>query len=485
MYKHVFSKYLSIISLVVLLGFFAMTLFQVFLTANALAEEKRELLLENAENISLHTSASVREVHGPNNDVVYQLDGERLEPLLWLLSEAVDATVLVTDANGLVLMTAGDPDAKAFENTVSLEKIIKNIDDEYYAINTLGDLYEERHYNAAVPVTLEGGVILGYVFASAPADAFSQTLKSNLRIYLYSVLFALVLSLAFVWLMTDRFVRPLRQMAAASRSFARGDFSARVKVKGKDEVAQLGEALNNMAVSLSSVEMMRRSFIANVSHELKTPMTTIAGFIDGMLDGTIPQEKQAQYMKVVSDEVKRLSRLVRAMLDLSRIDSGEVKMNTVTMELTEMVCNVLVASEQRIEKKRLTVTGMEECEPQEICGDYDLMNQVLHNLLDNAIKFTDEGGNIHIRLYRENGRVYVSIRNTGEGIPADEMPRIFERFYKSDRSRSVDKNGVGLGLYIVHTVVRLHGGEIVVRSVQGEYTEFCFWIPEKEGFTNC
>ena len=480
MYKHVFSKYLSIISLVVLLGFFAMTLFQVFLTANALAEEKRELLLENAENISLHTSASVREVHGPNNDVVYQLDGERLEPLLWLLSEAVDATVLVTDANGLVLMTAGDPDAKRFEHTVSLEQFVKDMDGEYYAINTLGDLYEERHYNAAVPVTLEGGVILGYVFASAPADAFSQTLESNLRIYLYSVLFALILSLAFVWLMTDRFVRPLRQMAAASRSFARGDFSARVKVKGKDEVAQLGEALNNMAVSLSSVEMMRRSFIANVSHELKTPMTTIAGFIDGMLDGTIPQEKQAQYMKIVSDEVKRLSRLVRSMLDLSRIDSGELKMNTVRMDLTEIVGSVLVASEQRIEKKGITITGMEDCERQEMDGDYDLMNQVLYNLLDNAIKFTDEGGNIHIHLYRENGRVYVSIRNTGEGIPPEEMPQIFERFYKSDRSRSLDKNGVGLGLYIVHTVVRLHGGEISVRSVQGEYTEFTFWVPESK-----
>ena len=183
-------------------------------------------------------------------------------------------------------------------------------------------------------------------------------------------------------------------------------------------------------------------------------------------------------MKIVSDEVKRLSRLVRSMLDLSRIDSGELKMNTVRLNLTEVVGNVLVASEQRIEKKRLTITGLEDCERQEIDGDYDLMNQVLYNLLDNAIKFTDEGGNIHIRLYRENGRVYVSIRNTGEGIPPEEMPQIFERFYKSDRSRSLDKNGVGLGLYIVHTVVRLHGGEITVRSVQNDYTEFCFWIPE-------
>lgn len=183
-------------------------------------------------------------------------------------------------------------------------------------------------------------------------------------------------------------------------------------------------------------------------------------------------------MKIVSDEVKRLSRLVRSMLDLSRIDSGELKMTAVKVDLTEMVGSVLIASEQRIEQKRLTITGMEDCERQEVYGDYDLMNQVLYNLLDNAIKFTDEGGNIHIRLYRENGRVYTAIRNTGAGIPPEEMPQIFERFYKSDRSRSLDKNGVGLGLYIVHSIVRLHEGEIAVRSKQGEYTEFCFWVPE-------
>ena len=277
--------------------------------------------------------------------------------------------------------------------------------------------------------------------------------------------------------MTDRFVRPLRQMAAATRSFAQGDFSVRVKVRGKDEVAELGHALNSMAVSLSSVETMRRSFVANVSHELKTPMTTIAGFMDGMLDGTIPRERQPHYMRIVSDEVKRLSRLVRSMLELSRIDSNELKLNAVPINLTEVVCSVLVSSEQRIEQKHLQITGIEECGKVEVQGDYDLMNQVLYNLLDNAIKFTNEGGCIDVRLHRADGRAYVTVRNTGAGIPAGEMPHIFERFYKSDRSRGLDKNGIGLGLYIVHTVIRLHGGEIGVRSVEGEFTEFSFWIP--------
>ena len=477
MFKSVFSKYLLVISLVVVMGFFAMTLLQIFLAADALADEKKTLLSENAANIAHQTELSATVSHVRGNTVVYELDEVRLTPLLNLLAEAVDATVLVTDTNGQILVVAGRSDTQTFDRYHSLEAVIPKVRDGYYEVGNLGGLYESSFFTAATPVLVNQRDVLGYVFASSPADAVAQTIKKNIGIYAMSVFISLLGCLVIVWWMADRFVRPLRRMAAATRSFAQGDFSARVKVKGKDEVAELGEALNNMAVSLSSVEMMRRSFIANVSHELKTPMTTIAGFLDGMMDGTIPQEKQAHYMKIVSDEVKRLSRLVRSMLDLSRIDSGELKMNRVRMDLTEVACSVLVASEQRIEKKQLTITGLDDCERLEVEGDYDLMNQVLYNLIDNAIKFTNEGGTVDFRLQQVDNRAEVTIRNTGDGIPTSEMPRIFERFYKSDRSRSLDKNGVGLGLYIVHTVVRLHGGEVAVRSVEGEFTEFSFWLP--------
>lgn len=478
MYKSVFSKYLSIISLVVVVGFLVMTLMQVFFASKSLADQKKDLLVENAVNIAEHTSLSATPTRVPGGEMVYRLDETHLSPILNMLADAIDATVLVTNANGRILITAGDPMPLHTTGEREIGRVLPKVgDDVYYEVGNLGGLYSHRQYTAAVPVRVNDSLLLGYVFTSSPADALAQTLSSNLEVYLYSVLGALLLSLAFVWLMTDRFVRPLRQMAAATRCFARGDFSPRVTVKGRDEVAELGEALNSMAVSLSSVETMRRSFIANVSHELKTPMTTIAGFMDGMLDGTIPPERQSHYMQIVSDEVKRLSRLVRSMLDLSRIDSGELKLNRRRFDLTEVVCSVLVASEQRIEEKQLHITGMEDSGRTEMEGDYDLMNQVLYNLLDNAIKFTNEGGDVDIRLSRVGDRVGVAIRNTGAGIPPSEMPHIFERFYKSDRSRSLDKNGVGLGLYIVQTVIRLHGGEVSVRSVEGEFTEFSFWVP--------
>lgn len=480
MYKSVFSKYLTVISLVVVLGFLAMTVLQVFLTTNAFARDKRVLLTENATALSRQAALTGTNTQVNGGEMRYFVNPDAIRPMMNVLSSAIDATVVLTDAKGNILLSAGSERETLNADKVNLILLAPRLQNDFYEVGTLGGLYDSSHYTAGVPIQLnEGGQALGYVFASSPADALMQTIRDNMSIYAFSVLGAMALCLCLVFWMTDRFVSPLRQMAAATRRFAQGDFRARVKVKGKDEVAELGEALNSMAVSLSSVEMMRRSFIANVSHELRTPMTSIAGFLDGMLDGTIPEEKQAYYMKIVSDEVKRLSRLVQSMLNLSRIDSGELKMNVVHLDLTEVMCKVLVASEQRIDQKNLHITGIDQCEKLEIQGDYDLMNQVLYNLLDNAIKFTNEGGYIDIRLQKEKDRAVFVIRNTGAGIPAEEMPQIFERFYKSDRSRGLDKNGIGLGLYIVQTVVSLHGGQVSVRSVEGEFTEFRFWIPSE------
>ena len=476
MFKSVFFKYFSLIGAVVAGGFLAMTCLQILFSARALNVEKRELLQVNAERIATHTVMAATQTHiSHDGHVVYQLDQTSLSPLLNLLSDAIDADVLITDSRGRVLLCSEKSMNSLIGNTAP-SQLLPRIEDSYYEIGQLAGLYKERQHTVAVPVTVDDQA-LAYVFVCSPAEGMLQILTDNLRIYALSVAGALLLCVAVLWLLTYRFVRPLRQMAAATRRYARGDFSARTQVKGKDEVAELAVALNQMAVSLSSLETMRRSFIANVSHELKTPMTTIAGFIDGILDGTVPADKQAHYLRIVSDEVKRLSRLVRSMQDLSRIDAGELKLNSVRLDLTEVVGRTLVSFEKRIEEKRLRITGLEEYTKLEIAGDYDLMNQVVYNLLDNAIKFTNEGGDIDIRLARENGWITAAIRNSGEGIPACEMPQIFERFYKSDRSRSLDKNGMGLGLYIVQTVIRLHGGEITVRSLEGEFTEFSFWLP--------
>lgn len=477
MYKSVFTKYFSVISFIIAVSFLMMSLLQAVLFTRSISEEKRTLLLENAENIATHTERAATQSHiMSDGTVAYELDTNRIEPFFSVIADAVDATVFMANTDGVILMSS-DGNKSTFIGKSEPSALVGDAAEARFVISDIDGLFEERQYVGIAPVRINN-YVLGYVFVVTPATTIFVTLSSHFQIYLMSALGALIVSSAVVYLLSYRFVRPLKQMASVTRRFASGDFSARVKVKGKDEVAELGDALNHMATSLSSLETMRRSFIANVSHELKTPMTTIAGFIDGVLDGTIPPEKERHYLKIVSDEVKRLSRLVRSMLDISRIDSGELKINKVRFDLMDVIAGVLLSSEQRIEKKQLRITGMDDEQSYEVDGDYDLMNQVLYNLIDNAIKFTNEGGQIDIRLQKTDKRIQCSIRNTGEGIPAQEMPQIFERFYKSDRSRSLDKNGMGIGLYIVKTVIGLHDGEVTVRSVQNEFTEFAFWLPQ-------
>ena len=206
-------------------------------------------------------------------------------------------------------------------------------------------------------------------------------------------------------------------------------------------------------------------------------MTTIAGFVDGILDGTIPPEKRDDYLKIVSDEVKRLSRLVRSMLNIARIEAGELELRPDLFDVNDTVIRTVFTFEQPLEAKNIEVRGLDGGKVM-VEADPDLIHQVVYNLIENAVKFCNEGGFIDVNYSEDDGYTSVGIRNTGDGIPKDEIPHIFDRFYKADKSRSRDKGGAGLGLHIVRSIVNLHGGDIIVRSVEGEYCEFVFTIPK-------
>ena len=232
------------------------------------------------------------------------------------------------------------------------------------------------------------------------------------------------------------------------------------------------------ADALDKTESSRASFVANVSHELKTPMTSIAGFIDGILDGTIPKEKQNYYLGLVSTEVRRLSRLVVAMLNMSKIESGEFQMKPNNYDISDQIIRILLTFEQKIEKKNIEIIGLEDLQPQYIVADPDMIYQVIYNLFDNAVKFTNEDGFIKVTLEDLGSQIRVSIKNSGAGIKAEELSRVFERFYKVDKSRSLDAKGAGLGLYIVKMMVEMHSGRIYAKSEDENTAEFVFTLPK-------
>lgn len=347
----------------------------------------------------------------------------------------------------------------------------------YKETGTLNQIYENKHYTVVRPLIDSQNQISGYIMATSeikkPFDSF---LWEMLKMFLISEVCVFVVVMIIVNFVTYEMVKPLSEMSEAAKEFGKGDFSKRLPVERYDEIGQLAMSMNNMAESLSVLENMRRSFVSNVSHELKTPMTTIGGFIDGILDGTIPKENHKQYLRIVSDEVKRLSRVVRSMLNLAQIEAGEMKLKPQKVDIIDTICQTLFTLEGQIENKKLDIKGLDR-EKIYVEADGDLIHQVIYNLVENAIKFSNEGGYIEFSFTKEGNDYLIGVKNSGEGLSREEIPRVFDRFYKTDKSRGLDKNGVGLGLYIVHSIINLHGGEIIVKSVKGEYCEFLFSLP--------
>ncbi len=268
----------------------------------------------------------------------------------------------------------------------------------------------------------------------------------------------------------------MRDMSEAVRRFGMGEHDVRVETSPRsDEIGELTVAFNAMADSLASTEQRRQEFIANISHELKTPMTTISGFVNGILDGTIPQERVSESLQTVSAETARLSRLVRQMLDASTLNAGSTAGSQVEFDICETMVQVVISLEGKIRARHLDMDVHIPDDSLLVWGDPDAITQVCYNLLDNAAKFAAQGTMITVSIAAKGAKAYISVKNLGETIPSDEINVVFDRFHKSDRSRSIDKEGVGLGLYIVKTILNNHKEKISVTSQDG-VTEFVFTL---------
>ena len=480
--KSILNKYLQVSTAVVFACFAVLGTFLLIFVSNFWEEDKKSNMQGYASNTAKHI-AEVYLSADPMTGEVQIYDNVRLIKSLQIFQESSGLEYLVCTLDGRAVSST-DPFRHIFEAShMRIPDEVREMiweEDKYIGTSNLGGMYATAQYVVGVKINVRVTDMREqpalFLFVSSDPHASGLFRRDFIRIFLIASVIGSLVSFCAIWLLTYRLVQPLREMSDAARRFGNGDFSRRIPVRSEDEIGQLANALNNMAGSLSVGENMRRSFIANVSHELKTPMTTIAGFIDGILDGVIPPEQQAKYLHIVSDEVKRLSRLVRSMLDLTRIDSGELKLNQSSVELSSILLNTALLFEQKIEEKALEIRGLDELSPVEVFGDHDLIHQVVYNLMENAVKFTPRGGFIHIALQERGGRVYATLRNRCEGLASDELPLIFDRFYKTDNSRSQDKNGIGLGLYLSKTIIRLHGGEISAQVPVPDEVEFTFWI---------
>ena len=344
----------------------------------------------------------------------------------------------------------------------------------------LQGLYDDSRSVVSIPIISQAdGVASGIVIASTGQTQVVGVIRQMTDIFLMTGAVVLLLAVIACSALMRRTSQPLKDLAGAARRFGHGNLDARVELDEHNpaEIEELAVAFNNMADSLEKSEQQRKEFIANVSHELKTPMTTIAGFMDGMLDGTIPPEQHRHYMQIVSDEVRRLSRMVRGMLGISRLQDQTIPEEKKTVfDLCEAAGQVLVSFEQKITQKQLDVQVDMPDEATYTLADADSITQVIYNLMDNAVKFCQQGGTLGLKIQPEDKKIFVSVSNTGLTIPENELSRIFDRFHKTDKSRGIDRDGVGLGLYIVKTIICSHGEDISVTSRDG-LTVFTFSLP--------
>ena len=473
--RSISREFFSSVAAVVLLGLGVMCLSQTALSVSYFAAERRAALtgiLDGATAISEQLAAS-----GSGIVITQPIQDEglrqRAQSWLELFNTAAQTLVFVTDSEGTVqLHTGGDVLTGAPVPAALLDKI--DAEGDLFAIGDMDGVFSGHYYVVGRALNTPGAS--GYLFAATDMGALLGYVGDMANMFLLSAAIALLAVSVISAVFARRFTRPIEAISEAARKLGSGDFTARAPVDGCTELADFAVTFNNMAARLQTIDNSRGQFMGNIAHELRTPMTTIQGFIDGMLDGTIPPEEQKKYLEIVSQETGRLSRLVKNMLDITKLEAGEYQVHARRYDLWETVTDVVLSDEQRIEDAKIDIQGLGG-PPVPVYADPDFVHQVVYNLVDNAIKFTPPGGVIRFAQKRVGDKVELAIENTGAGISPEALPFVFDRFYKEDRSRGLNARGSGLGLHICKVLVTLSGGDIRVESEEGKWCRFTFSLP--------
>ncbi len=489
MFKSVFAKYLSVFMLILIFSIAMLTAITITIVGSYAAEAKIDIITNTATLAVEYLENDIEKAGSDDlSNYISDSSNDIGDVMRAFASNSEDLTVLIVNDSGKILFFA-DKDRFDPEISVTLpEDLLSEFsNNEAAPMESVDGLFDSSQMAISLPIESgEGGTAIGRLFVCASSFMFDGMLEVMVKTVFMSSLWVMLAAMIAVYFMTERIITPLREMSRAAKSFSEGDFSVRVPVRGRDEVAQLAQAFNNMAETLEESESTRNSFMANIAHDLRTPMTTISGFIDGILDGAIPQQKHEYYLGVIGTEVKRLSRLVSQLLDISRMQAGDRKFNMQPFDICEMGRQILFSFENKINAKRLEVEFDFQFDNMYVNADRDSIYQILYNLCDNAVKFSREGGLLKLsaRETQEANKVFVEVYNEGQGIPEEDLKHVFERFYKSDKSRGLDKTGVGLGLYIAKTIIDAHREKIWVDSQYGKYCKFGFTLEVLERKTH-
>ena len=395
---------------------------------------------------------------------------------LQTLHDYLSASLILINTDYIVTTATSDIYLDVYGVSIRLEDLEPLMSGEPVSLNgRLGNIFSVPVLTVGYPVKF-GGTVMGAVLLNASIPELDKTISEVFRITFVCILITLAISFLFVYFSSLNITKPIMQMNEVAKIIANGNFEKRIEVQSKDEVGQLATSFNHMAASLESQERLRQEFISNLSHDLRSPLTSMRGFLQAIIDGTIPQERHEYYIKVVLEESERLSKLANDVLDSSKLQEESINLIKEKIDINETIIRSALRFEARVAEKNLDMSINLVEDKVYVCVDTEKIQRVLHNLIDNAIKFTNDGGKICIENTLSAGKIYISITDTGKGIAPEEQKRVFDRFYKVDASRGEDKKGSGLGLSIVKDFVKAHGETITLSSELNVGSTFTFCL---------
>ncbi len=468
--KTVFSKLMVIFIVIILIS----TVVSAFLISQFYSDEYTERAQEDMIDVAKDVSAVA--AYNYYNII-------SLEDFLRLVSQQAannDDVIWVVNMDGEVWLSVGP----AGETNITKDDILKyyaNMLDEIQEGNIAkltseGDnAFDTPVLTVGMPIIVYGDTIGAVLVHKKLSDLNGAMVDMYSRI-IFAALLAAIVAVVMLYFLAKNILKPLKKVTEATAQLARGNFDVRLEINSEDEIGELSRTFNSVAKDLGKYENIRRSFVANVSHELRSPLTSMQGLVQGVLDGTIPEEQRDYYLSVVLDETRRLNYLINDLLDLSQIESGKLDFNIQKTDINELIRRCLITFESKISAKNIEVVVDIKDEKQFVMADENRIKQVLMNLIDNAVKFTPQMGTIKIYTSESPASVFVNVNNSGGPIQEEDLPYVFERFYKADKSHTRTQEGTGIGLSIVKKILDGHGQNIWVKSGEGEGTTFTFTL---------
>lgn len=465
----IFQRLFVAYSFILVIVLLCVSIPSIVFVSNFIERKQIATAMAMSETIEHWTGAT----HIEDNDVRTRM---AFKSTLQFWSSFLNADIIIVNNDGEITESTATINSVPAEYMKELEtksRIVKK--------GTFNGEYPKKMLTVGYPIYYQGTRI-GNAFLNMFLPEMQRTAMELIYVFILAALISMIFAFVMVYIQSMRISRPISRINSAVRDMAAGNFGKRVEVESNDEIGQLASSFNFMADSIEDLEKQRSGFVSDVSHELRTPMTSISGFVEGILDGTIPPEKHEYYLQIVLDESRRLTKLVNDMLEMSKMSSSEYKLDISEFDINELIRTCIIGLENRICEKKLDLNVDFKTEELKVLADKDSIKRVVLNIMDNAIKFSYPNTTMGISTWIEKRKVYVSIGNFGDGIDSADLSSIFNRFYKTDKSRTNEKSGAGLGLSLVKNIMVMHKQSIWVESVDAKegsnakYTKFTFTL---------